>query len=156
TAQHVREELGDAVDLILDGGACDVGIESTVLDLSGKVPTILRPGAITREQIAEVIGTVEVKHVVAGATTPAVAPGQHAKHYAPRAPAFRFESHQRGSLDRTNAFVLDVQGDASEYARTLYARLRELDAKKPRAIYIEMPPDAPEWAAVRDRLIRAT
>jgi len=156
TAQHVRDELGDAVDLILDGGACDVGIESTVLDLSGEIPTILRPGAITREQIAEVIGRVEMKHVVAEATTPAIAPGQHAKHYAPRAPAYRFEQEQRARLDLAGAVVLDVRGSASEYARALYARLRDLDSTNPRAIYVEMPPDTSEWTAVRDRLARAT
>jgi len=70
TAQHVREELGDAVDLILDGGPCRVGIESTVLDLTGSQPMILRPGGITRAQIEKVIGPIEAKDVVIEVTTP--------------------------------------------------------------------------------------
>jgi L-threonylcarbamoyladenylate synthase len=156
TAQHVREELGDAVDLVLDGGACAVGIESTVLDLSADRPVILRPGGVSRAQIEDVIGAVEEKFVVAEATTPAVAPGQHAIHYAPVTPAFRFEANQRAALDLSGAVVLDRSGDASEYARTLYGRLRKIDAQRPRVIYVEMPPDTPEWTAVRDRLIRAT
>jgi L-threonylcarbamoyladenylate synthase len=94
--------------------------------------------------------------VVAEATTPAIAPGQHAKHYAPRAPAYRFEREQRGMLNLTDTVVLDIHGSASDYARELYARLRELDSTNPRAIYVEMPPETPGWTAVRDRLIRAT
>lgn len=157
TAQHVRDELGDAVDVILDGGACDVGIESTVLDLSGAGaggrPTILRPGGVTREAIEAVVGPVDV---FAGAVNPAAAaasPGQHEKHYAPRTPAYRFEPAERA---RANGAVLDVGPDAAEYARRFYARLRELDASGASAIYIEMPPDTPEWTAVRDRITRAT
>ena len=77
TAQHVREGLGDAVDLVLDGGPCTVGIESTVISLTGHTPRILRPGIITQAQIEEIIGPVEVG---AGAESP----GQHPKHYSPR------------------------------------------------------------------------
>jgi L-threonylcarbamoyladenylate synthase len=153
TAQHVRDELGDELDMILDGGPCDVGIESTVLDLAGARPTILRPGVVTREQIEAVIGPVEV---FAGATDPAVAatsPGQHEKHYSPRTPAYRFEAIDRV---RVNGAILELTADAAAYARTFYARLRELDQSGVATIYIEMPPDHPEWTAVRDRIIRAT
>src|SRR4029079_753577 len=77
TAGHVRDELGNAVDLILDGGPCSVGIESTVLSLAGDVPRILRPGAITREMIEAVIGgKVEEAVSVSGSATPQAAPGQ--------------------------------------------------------------------------------
>src|SRR5688572_29815393 len=96
TAQHVRDELGDAVDLVLDGGPCTVGIESTVLDLSGDAPRVLRPGAVTREQIESLIGPMEVmKDSVTEVTLPATSPGQHAVHYAPRTPAYRFDASQR-------------------------------------------------------------
>ena len=153
TAQHVRDELGDRVDMILDGGPCDVGIESTVLDLTADRPTILRPGGVTREQIEAVIGPVDV---FAGAADPAVAaasPGQHEKHYAPRTPAFRFEPADRA---RVNGAILELSGDAPGYARQFYARLRELDDSGVAAIYVEMPPDTSEWTAIRDRITRAT
>jgi L-threonylcarbamoyladenylate synthase len=156
TAQHVRDELGDAVDMVLDGGPCMVGIESTVLDLSGATPTILRPGGVSRGQIEAVIGPVEMASVVTEATTPASAPGQQAVHYAPRTPAFRFEPHERDGLDLSDAATLELSHDAETHARLLYARLRELDARHLRAIYVELPPDRAEWAAVRDRIIRAT
>jgi L-threonylcarbamoyladenylate synthase len=176
TAQHVRDELGDAVDLILDGGACTVGIESTVLDLSSEQPRILRPGGLSRAAIEEVIGPVQIGHMVAEATTPAVAPGQHAKHYAPRTPSFRFEPAQReqvsertatgwpsalvqiGSTDllqKTGALISMPQ-TPENYARYLYHVLRELDELDVAAIFIEMPPDEPAWLALRDRINRAT
>jgi L-threonylcarbamoyladenylate synthase len=80
TAQHVRDELGDAVDFILDGGPCAVGIESTVLSVTGDRPAILRPGGIWREQIESVIGPVDFRHTVANPATAAASPGQHAIH----------------------------------------------------------------------------
>jgi L-threonylcarbamoyladenylate synthase len=158
TAQHVRDELGDAVDLILDGGACQVGIESTVLDLSGGVPRVLRPGAITREMIQDVIGVPveEKRDMAAEAGMPMPAPGQLPVHYAPRTPAFRFEAQQREQIDLTDAAIVELTLDPQTYARNLYARLRLLDPQGLRAIYIELPPDTPEWAAVRDRVMRAT
>jgi L-threonylcarbamoyladenylate synthase len=83
-------------------------------------------------------------------------PGQSAIHYAPRTPAFRFEPAQRPRIDLTNAAIIEPTLDPETYARNFYARLRMLDAQGLRAIYIEMPPDAPAWAAVRDRIVRAT
>jgi L-threonylcarbamoyladenylate synthase len=157
TAEHVRDELGEAVDVILDGGPCRVGIESTVLDLSADVPRILRPGQITRLQIETLIGPVEQQLGSVTAAAPASkSPGQHERHYAPRTPAFRFETHERSKIDHTDAAVLDVNLDPDAYARQFYARLRMLDRQGLRAIYIEMPPDTPQWAAVRDRIFRAT
>jgi len=156
TAHHVRDELGDEVDMILDGGPCDVGIESTVLDLSGPGggrPTILRPGGVTREQIEAIVGPVDL---FTGAIDPAVvatSPGQHERHYAPRTPAYRFDAGERV---RVNGAILELTPDATEYARTFYARLRQLDQSGASAIYIEMPPDTPQWLAVRDRIFRAT
>ena len=174
TAQHVREEFGDAVP-VLDGGPCAVGVESTVLSLVGERPRLLRPGAVTRAQIESVIGPVErfVGHVAPSVA--AASPGQHATHYAPRSPAFRFSAGDPmpdvagrraaaivlcalPSAWRAEAFA-DVRalGDAeAAAARSLYATLREVDAASPEAIFVEMPPDAPEWTALRDRITRAT
>lgn len=156
TAQHVSEELGDAVDMVLDGGACAVGIESTVLDLSGAVPRILRPGHVSAEELEAVIGRVEQASIVSAAEAAATSPGQHERHYAPRTPAFRFETSQRRSIDLTDAALIDLTLEPESYARNFYARLRLLDAQGLRAIYIELPPSQPQWVAVRDRIVRAT
>lgn len=178
TAQHVRDELGDAVDLVLDGGACAVGIESTVLDLTGPAPTILRPGAVTAAMLEGEIGPVALFQGVTRITQAAASPGQHAIHYAPATPAYRFElrdlsavidwcRRQAGepfavlALSIASAIpphagrTVTMPPDPVEYARTLYATLRSLDDLDLRAILIELPPPAPEWLALRDRLVRA-
>ena len=184
TADHVRSELGDSVDLILDGGPCQVGIESTVLDLTTSKPTILRPGAVTRGQIEALIGQVDLAIGQADDSHSAKSPGQHAIHYSPLTPAYRFDSGQadrviewlvahpndaaalvglktwdRFSGLRSTSWPIHFErmdSDPAEYARALYATLHRLDAAGLRAIFIEMPPDEPRWAAVRDRLTRAT
>jgi L-threonylcarbamoyladenylate synthase len=181
TAEHVRQELGNAVDLILDGGPCRVGIESTVLDLSGATPIILRPGFVTREQIESEIGRVEVFQGLVSPSIAAASPGQHAIHYAPQLPAYRFESGELSGVSaRLGAAglggmillsigagsdairqlpgirVIEMPLSAEEYARALYAALRTADDRANAAILVEMPPDDPAWAAVRDRLMRAT
>ncbi|MCS7034983.1 MAG: L-threonylcarbamoyladenylate synthase [Phycisphaerae bacterium] len=156
TAQHVREELGESVDLILDGGPCQVGIESTVIDLTSAPPRVLRPGRVTVEALRAEIGDVEAPRLVADPSRPATSPGQQQRHYAPTTPAFRFEPHERPLLDLTAAVVVEPSLDPETYARQLYARLRMLDSQGLRAIFIEMPPDRPEWTAVRDRIVRAT
>jgi L-threonylcarbamoyladenylate synthase len=173
TADHVRAELGESVDLILDGGACAVGIESTVLDVTGLHPRLLRPGQITRAQIEAVVGPIEV----AGESEPVAAslpsPGRLPVHYAPTAPAYRFEAPDRPQALATappaTRFLLIQPSEAPsdprihvmndnpfDYARQLYRVLRELDEQAPPAIYIEMPPNTPDWLAIRDRLTRAT
>jgi L-threonylcarbamoyladenylate synthase len=146
TAQHVRDGLGDAVDFVLDGGPCSVGIESTVVSLAGETPRILRSGMISRTQIEEVIGPVEVG---AGEESP----GQHPKHYSPRTRVVIGNSPAEGRgvrLDSTN-----MPREAAAYAERLYETLHELDGKGYDWIAIELPPDTPEWAGVRDRIIRA-
>jgi L-threonylcarbamoyladenylate synthase len=143
TAQHVREGLGDAVDLILDGGPCTVGIESSVLSLAGPRPRILRPGMITRTQIEEVIGPVEVGSGVES-------PGQHTQHYRPRTPVVLGPSPREG-----RGAHLDITGDPSAWAERLYATLHDLDSQGYDWIAIDLPPDTPEWAGIRDRLLRA-
>ena len=188
TAAHVRDEFGDAVDLILDGGPCGVGIESTVLDLAARCPTVLRPGAVTRQQIEAVIGEA-VSDAPGSPPDHAVvrSPGQQPVHYAPRAAALRFpEGRMRESLAElrrtlpegtwVGVICLNDPGwggyplvvmprDAREYARQLYAALRSVDDllnapgrpnRLPGVILVEMPPEGPEWEAVRDRIVRAT
>jgi len=171
TAAHVRQELADRVDLILDGGRCLVGIESTVLDFSGEKPTILRLGGLSKQQIEAVIGPILELQRPLPPSQPAASPGQQEIHYAPRTPAFRFEPHQRPNLPQANAAQIllgqpsrrphdknhvTLPENPAQYARYLYAILRELDTRQLDAIYIQMPPDEPQWAALRDRLRRAT
>jgi L-threonylcarbamoyladenylate synthase len=143
TAEHVREGLGAAVDLILDGGPCTVGIESTVLSLAGPVPRILRAGMISQPEIEAVIGPVEIG---AGAESP----GQHAKHYSPRTPVILGDSPAEGRGIRPS-----MPSDPAGYAEQLYRILHDLDRAEYDWIAFDLPPDTPEWAGVRDRLQRA-
>ena len=146
TAEHVREGLGDRVDMILDGGPCTVGIESTVISLAGETPKILRPGLISQTDIEAVIGPVETG-------TGAESPGQHPKHYSPRTKVILGDSPQTGTgarLDATNR-----PAEPAAWAECLYRRLHDLDREGLDWIAIELPPDMPEWAGVRDRLTRA-
>ncbi|HET7273759.1 MAG TPA: L-threonylcarbamoyladenylate synthase [Longimicrobiaceae bacterium] len=174
TAQHVRASLGDRVDIILDGGATDVGIESTVIDLTGEVPAILRPGLISRIQIEAAIGAVTAPEPVEGAA-PRPSPGMLGRHYAPDADFRVFEDNEaavqwieeaKSEASETGAIVwsdLDLPGattiklpDApAGYARGLYAALHRLDARGCNLILAEQVPDTPEWHAIRDRLNRA-
>ena len=188
SADHVRDELGDRIDLVLDGGNCTVGIESTVLDLTRSTPTILRPGGVPREQIEAVIGPVGLATAIAPTDHAAASPGQHTVHYAPTTPAFRFEPDDwprvvaainggprnstvvmfvggrgryrklwPGERGKPHTFLWrEVLGGSTYYAQILYAALRGYDEQGLRAIFIEMPPDEPEWLAVRDRIRRAT
>ncbi|HEY8748518.1 MAG TPA: L-threonylcarbamoyladenylate synthase [Tepidisphaeraceae bacterium] len=186
TADHVRLELGDAVDLVLDGGGCEVGIESTVLDLAGRSPVILRPGAVTREQIQKVIGAVGMKSGGIIENNAARSPGMGTVHYSPVAPTWRFGSNDAERVvarvsEHQGAFVsiiamenskaatqisrqcespdlrfIAMPNEPDAYGQRLYASLREADAPGTQAIFVEMPPDQPDWLAVRDRLRRAT
>jgi L-threonylcarbamoyladenylate synthase len=146
TAQHVRDALSDAVDFVLDGGPCSIGIESTVVSLTGPVPRILRPGMISRTQIEEVAGPVEVG---GGAESP----GQHPKHYSPRTRVVIGESPREGRGVRLDSATMP--NDAAAYAEQFYRTLHDLDPRGYDWIAIELPPDTPEWAGIRDRIIRA-
>ena len=174
-AAHVREELGDAVALILDGGRCPVGIESTIIDLSrdDALPRLLRPGHVTPEQIASVIGVIpELPGVMAGGV-PRVS-GSLDGHYAPRTPMRLVPGEQLISLvgelqqrgQRCGVLAYSVQSapaqayrrlpdDAQGYAREFYAALRELDQAEIDLIVVEAIPANAEWAAVADRMGRA-
>lgn len=160
TAEHVRRSLGDSVDLILDGGPTQVGIESTVLSLAGPVPLLLRPGMISAEQIEAVIGKIEIAIAPHGGAHPS--PGMHPKHYSPRTPlVLHLPSTGRGAyLWRTqhadSARSIQMSSDPAQYAASLYETLHQLDGEGLDWIAVEIPPDEPEWAGVRDRLKRAS
>jgi L-threonylcarbamoyladenylate synthase len=157
-AYHVRASLGDRVDCVLDGGPTQVGIESTVLSLAGPL-VLLRPGMISREEIEEHIGPVELAGAVEGAHP---SPGMHHRHYAPRTPVIVGDPPASGRgahLYITTpgaAFrTVAMPRDAQSYAAVLYAKLHALDAEGLDWIAVEMPPEKPEWAGIRDRLRRA-
>ena len=147
TAQHVREGLrGNAVDFVLDGGPCTIGIESTVISLTGPVPRILRPGMISKTQFEDVIGPVE-------SGVGEESPGQHPKHYSPRTRVVIGDSPREGRGARLDS--ANMPPEAAAYAERLYGTLHKLDEQGYDWIAIELPPGTPEWAGVRDRIIRA-
>ncbi len=172
TAAHVRAEFGDAVPLILDGGPCRVGLESTIVDLSRGAPVVLRPGAIGAADIARVIGNMATAE---GATAAEPAPrvsGLLARHYAPRTPAELIESAvlpgrmaELVALGQTVGVLalgrsigkncIALPDDPAAYGQGLYAALRELDGRGCSRLLIEAPPRDESWRAVNDRLQRA-
>lgn len=161
TAQHVAEGLGDAVALILDGGPCPVGVESTVVGLSPGKATLLRPGGITREAIEALIGPL-----AAPANARVEAPGMLISHYAPRLP-LRLEALRPKGREALLAFgrrvpegfaaVLNLSptGDLAEAAANLYAYLRQLDRPGLDGIAVMPIPDEGLGVAINDRLKRA-
>lgn len=172
TAADVDADLGADVDLVLDGGPCRVGVESTIVDCTGPEPVIARLGGVSREEVERCLG-----YAVAVADTGAVAaPGTLAAHYAPRArvvvvtPAdaadtaegLLAEGHAVGLLALappgdlpTGVRILPSPADVDEYARVLYARLRDADARGLDDLLVVPPPPAGVGAAVADRLRRA-
>ncbi|MDQ2670833.1 MAG: L-threonylcarbamoyladenylate synthase [Gemmatimonadota bacterium] len=176
-AEHVERGLGDRVDLILDGGPTDVGIESTVLDLSGKHPVLLRPGMVPADAIERVIGPVERAAASLSDDAARLSPGLAARHYAPAARVVLVdrarEGEPPGTLIRQMPHpvallvfgssrseplaerVIAMPPDPETYARSLYETLHALDAEGFRTVLVERLPDDDEWAGVRDRLERA-
>jgi len=160
TAGHVLQSLGNDVDLILDGGPTQVGIESTVVSLAGPIPLLLRPGMISKTQLEEVIGAVALAVTPANGSHPA--PGMHPKHYSPHTALFLYVPREgRGAylwLTRPLAAASSVQmpADPKPYAAALYETLHALDDKGFDWIAVEPPPDTPEWAGILDRLKRAS
>ncbi|MEW6207369.1 MAG: L-threonylcarbamoyladenylate synthase [Acidobacteriota bacterium] len=171
-AEHVAADLAERVDMILDGGETRIGIESTVLDMTGARPLILRKGWITEEQIAEVIGAVGVAHSEEEMSR---SPGTRHRHYSPRARVVLIErasaeeicrkyleqgtvgflGHTRLKIDDPRFISIVLKNDAREYARLIYSALREMDEKRVDAIIVEAISEAGEGAAVMDRLRRA-
>lgn len=165
TAEHVRRSLGDKVDLILDGGPCEVGVESTIVSLAGKTPALLRPGGVPLEEIQALIGPVTV--TTESAPRP-LAPGQLDHHYAPRTPLFLGHAGHGGQVgylglgtpgnaDRYQVLeTLSEKGDLREAAANLFAAMRRLDEKGLDRIEAFPVPDVGLGRAINDRLRRAS
>lgn len=163
TAQHVRQSLGDRVAMVLDGGPCEVGIESTVLSLAGPEAVLLRPGMITQEQIESVIGPIQIAESAAGSAHPA--PGMHARHYSPHTPLVLVDAGNLPSSGRgiylwirhpaNAARSIQMPEDPPRYASALYGNLHQADAEGWDWIAVEAPPRTAAWAAIHDRLQRA-
>jgi len=158
TARHVADDLGDAVDLILDGGPCPIGVESTIVDVTGEAALLLRPGGVTRAAIESEIGPLATPDDAA-----VRAPGMLASHYAPRAP-LRLNAQNAapgevllafGPDAPVNAVTLSASGDLVEAAANLFAMLRDLDDAEPRAIAVMPVPEHGLGVAINDRLARA-
>jgi L-threonylcarbamoyladenylate synthase len=180
TAEHVARGLGNRVSHILDGGPSSVGIESTVLDLSGSHPTLLRPGSISANELSDALGaTVEVLTDQPTGDAPRVAPGMIDRHYAPNADVWLVgaddwddvalairDRAQRRTPGHVCAILRTMRGwsdvlvdrlpeDPVGFARALYAALHNADERGAGVVIIERPPEEPAWSAVRDRIERA-
>lgn len=168
TAAHVRESLGDRVGLILDGGPCRVGVESTVLSLAGGAPMLLRHGGVPMEALEEVCGTIRLPGEQEAVSA---SPGRLEKHYAPdtrlvavSGPAAPPSGKRWGYLgyrsippgDWAHRDVLSETGDAREAASRLFAALRKLDEAGLDGAYFEWAPEAGLGRAINDRLKRAS
>ena len=177
-AEHVRVQLGGKIPLIVDGGQSQVGIESSVLDLTVSPPRVLRPGMIHAESLAAVCGAIQIlnsEHQISDLRSP----GLLEKHYSPKAKLlvlnWRDDTElklkiQNPKLKIGNCFIVahtmvpagenfaDVSvmpHDAEAFARALYAELHRCDAAGAELIVVEAPPDLPEWSGITDRLRRA-
>ncbi len=176
-ASHVAVDLGEELDLILDGGPCEIGVESTVLDISGPQPTILRPGGISREALELVLETEVVELASEAGLAPS--PGRHPLHYSPHARVqiatpesiwnLAAEWGQAGNRVRVFSFCPPPQSISSEVsrahwhwpsslhaiARELYARFREADRDQIEVLLVELPPREGLGLALADRIRRA-
>ena len=171
TAEHVREQLGDQVDLILDGGPCAVGVESTIVSFLDGKPRLLRPGGVSLEQIESVIGEVQITPIQEDRPS---APGMFPRHYAPRTPivldwneknrdlyksrnigllAFR---EPKGNLKFHSVEVLSKKGDMREAAANLFSAIRRLDTLNLDLIVAEPIPEVGLGRAIMDRLRHAS
>ena len=166
-AAHVLEDLGGRIDMVLDAGPTQVGLESTVLDLSGDVPLVLRPGAVTLDLLRPLLPGVQMRGG-GGSDGPQRSPGLLTKHYSPRAPLTLYEGEAERVRERIRLDVAAAQAagrrvgllepdeDVATTAARLYARLREFDAAGVDEIYARLPPASDGLAhAVADRLRRA-
>lgn len=174
-ARHVVEELGSAVSMVLDGGACEVGIESTIVDLSRGEAVLLRPGLIGAERIESVLGRPLSVADALAKPAPRVS-GSHAAHYAPGTPlrlvrpdrlrevlnAQRHAEHRCAVIAYSQPAFAEsphvwrmLAADPAGYAHDLYSALRELDSMGLRAIVVELPPEGEAWRAILDRLFRS-
>jgi len=183
TAAHVRDEFGDAL-LILDGGACDVGIESAIVDCTRGQPVLLRPGVLTVEQLSLACGekVLQQGEQLSPTSSAPKAPGTLVAHYAPTAKLFLMDNHEieqklalssegssiaiwsrapvktqpQGRLDKKTAtHWQQMPSDPAQCAQMLFAQLRAFDALGAEQIWVESPPSESAWGGVHDRLRRA-
>lgn len=164
TAQHVADSLGDAVDLIIDGGPTTVGIESTVVDLTGSTARILRPGMISAPEIERVIGPLRPTREATGEEA-RPSPGMMDRHYSPRARLILADAADVAALlagvenGKALSLTADVgirmPPDPASYAARLYDQLHALDAAGVGVVVVERVPDGAAWDGIRDRLSRA-
>jgi L-threonylcarbamoyladenylate synthase len=176
-SQHVHEELGDAVDMVLDGGPCRVGLESTIVSFIGGRPRLLRPGGIPAAALEEEIGMQIVQD---DPQQPSVrASGGLPSHYAPATPlevcsgeglwlraselsmqgkrvAVLALTAARGAVDGTRMFCYQMPLQAADYGHALYDTLRRADANRFDRLLVEAPPEEGAWHAAADRLCRAS
>ncbi len=170
-AKHVKEQMGDKIGWILDGGPCGCGIESTILSLADpQQPTLLRHGSISSQQLEDVLGlkirTPDTLAADKGQNLPS--PGLMKRHYSPNTPVTLFEGQapdssnssaivflKSTSCSKPNHFALSENGEIEEVARNLYNLLQELDHKSFEGIYMELPKGIGTGTAIRDRMQRA-
>ncbi|MGA2280394.1 MAG: L-threonylcarbamoyladenylate synthase [Verrucomicrobiota bacterium] len=180
-AEHVRKQLGDKISLIVDGGQSQVGIESTVLDLTGSPPQVLRPGMIHAESLAAVCDKVRgAGFWIQGSKTALRSPGLLERHYSPKAKLlvldWRDDANLNSQLSTFKSQLLDchviahthipsaehfarvsvIPHDAEAFARAIYAELHRCDEAGAELIVVETPPTALEWSGIADRLRRAS
>lgn len=176
TAAHVRAEFGESLPLVLDGGACTLGIESSIVDLSGAAPRLLRPGMLSGAAIEAVLEAPLERGLAKD--SPRVS-GSLESHYAPRTPTYWIDGSADARVDSTldsggkstantkfamlaldnvppGMVGLALPSDPVAYARGMYAALRDLDSGGFDAILVAAPPDTEDWLAIRDRLRRAS
>ncbi len=172
TAMAVQEELGGKIDLILEGGLCEVGLESTIIDVTRETPVILRPGMISAQAISALLG---MQVALAASEAEIRAPGMHHLHYAPNTAAALIAKDEVSSFLQINkdpvAIVIysemnmpeipnvhwvKLSDKPAQYAHDIYQSLRSLDHQQFKRILIERVPDTTEWDAIRDRLLKAT
>jgi L-threonylcarbamoyladenylate synthase len=180
TADHVVKELGDAVDLVLDAGPCEAGIESTVVDLRGERPRVLRPGALDLAAIRRVLSDVEAPGDSLRGAAPRVSPGMEARHYAPRARLILADTWEEArrvayglagtgalvglvthekrttSVPEKQVLARSLPRDPAQYARLLYRTLHDLDDAGVDVIVVQGVPNDEAWWAVSDRLKRGS
>lgn len=157
-ADHVKAEFGNKLKLILDGGKSELGIESSIIDITEEPARLLRPGPLSINKIKKLTGIKIINNK--SKKSPRVS-GSLKSHYAPRTPVKLFTGNLKNKSKNSvavgfkNSFDITMPKDPKKYGQKLYAVLRECDLKKLKMIYIELPPNKPEWLAVRDRLMRA-
>lgn len=169
TARHVAEQLAGRIDGIVDGGACKVGVESTIVSFAGEVPTLLRPGAVTLEMLREAIGEVKI-HESSSAPGKVQAPGMLDTHYRPKVPLF-YGTPPRGAVlpakvariafgntpsEIPETLNLSKSGDLLEATANLYAQMHELDSAEFSLILVDPIPEIGLGRALNDRLRRAS